>query len=363
MIVIPEVEEFRKSLANGGTARAVYIAGGDDGVRDGVVEVMIADGRAKEGIVTVLRLDAPPTKPETSKQSEGDSANTKQTIWDEIRLLAVEVPMFGGATVVVVSGCGSGSVKLSEPVKNVISEPPAHLRVVMFADRKTTKSALAKLVAVNGRLIDAKDVNDSQAMTAVVSAGRQVGLMVDGRVAAAIVDLVGSDRSAIESAVRVLAEYAGPDGRIGLADLPGLVQRTRKSAPWDLDDAIGNRNLALATKLAIRDLEDSKDPRGRAIGMFNGIVRQARKMFSAKAMLARGEDRKAAMEKLQIGWDFMWDRLIRSTQQYSREELEAFLIKAPALEIRIKRGHGGPTTQILDVLMSLMVQRPGTARR
>jgi len=343
---IQEIEQIRVELESGKAIPMVYVAGGDDGVMDALVQVFGGHYSAAGTETKVVRLDA---------------SGAKSDAWEQLAGIAGSFPMFDEKTIVVMTGCAGGA-KVPKETRPFLENPPDHAVFLFCADRKTSASPLAKLVKEHGRVLDFKDLKDAQARAVAISGARQMGLLLDAAAADALIDMVGTDLGAIDSALKSLAGLVVPGAgtvNVGVPDLAGLVRRTRKHAPWDLDEAIEKRDLARAVKVAIRELQDSKDPRSRVIGLFNTVLRRARTILVASDLLADRVGQTEAMERLGITWPFMYERVVDATRRYSRAELKTFLKNAMEMDIRMKRGVAGPETRVVEILTSLMVRRAG----
>lgn len=337
-MTIPEVEELRRSLAAGGKSAVLLVAGGDDAVREGVIDAVVEDMRRTASPVAIVRLDA-----------EG----AKTDAWARLAAMAQESPLFGEGTVAPVSGVGSGA-KVPPELAALLDAPAPHLRVILMAEGKATKSALATRVAAVGTIVAPAQLKEDQAQSLISRAAREAGIAFESRAQDALLDLVGADRSAIDTAIRLLREFVGEGGRVTEADLMGLVQRSRRPLPWDLQDAISDRNLARAVKVAVREIQDARDARGEAIVLFHKVMRQVRTLRTAQALVARGADSGESMKRLDIKHEFKWNLTKKGAARYRAIELDAFLKEAPAIEIRIKRGNAGPEPLILDLLARLI---------
>jgi len=333
-VKIAEVEDLARELAAGRGAPIALVAGGDDAVRDGVVRVLADRMREGGAAVSVVRLDAEPARTDA---------------WSRLAETASAVPLFGEAFVLAVSGCDAA--KAPAELKAFLDSPAPHVGLALFADRKAAKSGLARAVAAVGHVLAPADLREAAAVRVATELAREAGLRMDQRAASALVDMVGSDRAALAGAIESLAEYKGKGGAVVEEDLRGLVTRTRKAAPWDMDEAVGARDLAKAVRLASREIQDSPD---RLLRVFNGVVRHARQMLSAKGLVARHETDAKAMEELKIGFDFQWRRLRDAAARYSREELAAFLRDVPRLETQAKRGYASDEAFITHVLARLI---------
>lgn len=340
---IPELDPLRKAIAGGTSVPVVFVSGGDEAVGQAVVELLAEDLRRTASPVTVERLDAEPARSDA---------------WSRLADVAAAVPMFGEGTVLSIAGCGKGATVPAE-LKSLLASWPPHLRVVLLAERKAEGSPLGKAVKAAGQVVSLADLKDRAAEGLAEQAARDRGVVLGPGVPALLIDLVGPDRGAIDAAVQALAEYLGPGGRASPADLQGLVQRSRKANPWDLDEAISARDLARALKIAVRDVEDARDGRSQALRILYGVMRHVRRMLVASDLVRRRVDDKTAMKRLGVSWPFMWERLRDGAARYTQAELAAFLAGAVDVDLRFKRAQTRPAVLVTDLLTRLI----GAARR
>ncbi len=337
-VKIPELDGLLKAIDGGESVPVVLVSGGDDAVVKAVVALLAKDLGRTASPVGVERLDAEPARTEA---------------WGRLVEVASAVPMFGEGTILVITGCGKGE-KVPAELKSLLASWPPHVRVALFANRKTESTPLGKAVKAVGQVVSLADLKDRAAEGLAEQAARDQQITLGPGVSRLLIDLVGVDRGAIESAVKVLAGYLGPGGRATDSDLQGLVQRSRKSNPWDLDEAISSRDLARALKIAVRDVEDAKDGKTQAMRILYGVLRHARKMLVTKDLVAQRIDAKVAMKRVGVNWPFMWERLRDGAARYSQPELEAFLAAAVDSDLRFKRGHTRPAVLVTDLLTRLI---------
>lgn len=341
---IADVEEFRALVKKGTAVPAVLVAGGDLALHDGVVGVLTDDLRARGSDVSVVRLDAGPVRTDA---------------WQRLADTAASLPMFGEGFVVVVANCEGA--KLAPELKQYLASPPDHVRLVLFADKKAATTGLGKAIAAAGHVMVPQEMKDPAAERLALQMAREAGLLMDAHAAAALVDMVGADRSALEAAFQSLAGFKGKGGLVGDEDLRGLVSRVRQTPTWELDDAINARDLARALKVAGRLLEDAKPGEG-PVKLLHMIVRQARQILVARDLIRRRVDAKASMERLGLRMPFHWEKLERAARKYGAQELEDFVRRAPDLEILVKRsGSNAAPEAVLTWILSLLM-RPAAAR-
>ncbi len=337
---IPEIEALRARAAQS-PLPAVLVAGDDAGVREGVVQVL-ADDLNVRGVasIEVTRL-------------EFDNEKARDA-YDRLAQVAGQPPMFGDAVVVVVDHRAPAVVP--DELKAFLAAPAPHVRLALWADRKAEKSGLARLVReAGGEVVALKDLKDRDAAQAAATEARERGLRLTSRAAAVLVDLVGTDRGAIGSAIEALARYKGGSGEVGEDDLVGLVRRTRKDVPWALDDAIAARDLRRTLKVVLRRLQDDPKP----LPILHSLVRVVRRILRAKDLVARKVPAEEAQKAMGIAWSFQWDRLREAQARYTDEELTAFLREVPRLEVLAKRDHAHAEALLTAVVAGLLGRTSG----
>lgn len=328
-MIIPEVEELKAALRSGAAIPAVLVTGDDQAVREAVVEA-VRDG------ARVVRVDA---------------SSTKSDAWQRFFDACSTMPMFMERVVFVVEG--HDGVTMPKELESFLASPPSHVRLLLCTERKAP--GLAKAVeAIGGRVVAVGDLNERQAKTVVEACARQAGIAIGRAAVEALVDLVGPDRAAIETAVRALLAYKGTGARIGEADLMGLVQRTRQVMPWDLPEAINSRDLKTAIKIACRELEDNG--KEAVMGIFHRVTRQARLLLRALELVKRNASDEEAMAALNMK-AYPWTKLRDAAKRWKASELRAFLLEAPSIEQLAKRTQASPEAVITHMLVRLISRK------
>jgi len=340
---LPETRELEEALRKGPPVFVVLVAGEDEAVRDEVVRLVQGDLQRTCSPVEVKR---------------GDAGSRNSDVWERVRADAQESPLFGEGVLWVVENPGAGEDFLKQ-AGPVLERRPSHLRLVLLAEEKAKSGALAKAVAVAGRVVLAVPPKAREAQRILQAICREVGITLDSRAQDALADLVGPDRATLTTVLGMLRDRVGPGGRVSEEDLRGMVQRSREQAPWDLTDAVVERDLRKAIKVAWRELEDAKEPRKALLGMLARVVRQVQQIRMAQDLLERKVPSDEAMATLKLRFDFKWEALRKGAGRYAPEELEAFLREGLAWETRLKRGPGAPETLATALLARVILPGGG----
>lgn len=331
---IPGIEGLRSRLQGEG-ACAVLVASEDEGVRQGVLQMLQEDLKARGAQrVEILRFEAdPPERP-----------------FVELANLAAQVPLFGDGYVVVVDRCSP--VIAPTELKSFLENPAAHIRLALFLDKKAVDSGLAKLVReAKGVVVAPPDLKEREAVQAAIEEARAKGLRLEPKAAAALIDLVGTDRKEISSAVEALVRYKGEGGLASEEDLLGLVRRTRKEVPWALDDAVVTKDLLRGVKIVLRRLQAE----GKPLPLLYALARIARRILQAKALVSQGLSDIEAQQAMRLGWAFQWERLREGQAGFDARGLEAFLKDVPRLEILLKRDYAPGEAVVLLAALNVFV--------
>ncbi|HOU54064.1 MAG TPA: hypothetical protein PLQ97_09065 [Myxococcota bacterium] len=344
---LPETRELEAALRGGKAPVVVLVAGEDEAVREQVIGLVQGDLGRTCSPVDVTR---------------GDAGPPKSDVWDRVKVDAMTVPLFGQGVVWVVENMGSGGQGAKE-LDEVLAKRPSHLRLVLLADEKARGGALAKAVLAAGGLVVLAQVPKAREAVRLIQAlAREAGIAIEARAQESLADLVGPDRATLESVIRSIRDLVGPGGRVAEGDLLGMVQRSRQNAPWDLPDAVVERDLRKALKVAWRDLEDAKRPGEEMLAILGRVVRQVQQIRMAQDLVARKVPSDEAMEVLKLRHEFKWEALRKGAGRYTPEELDAVLREAPAWETRLKRGPGRPETLVTALLTRVILPR-GKGRR
>lgn len=159
---------------------------------------------------------------------------------------------------------------------------------------------------------------------------KEHGFKIDRDACALIADFIGTELGILDNALRQVASYAGPDATITCDDVETCLISSRVRIVWDLTDAIGDRNLSLASTL-VRNLIDGGED---AFPILGAIAYRLRLMFRTREMLERGASPRDVKQSIKLGRDA--DRLIDGAKRYTVHELSHALHCAGQADIRLK---------------------------
>jgi DNA polymerase III delta subunit len=134
---------------------------------------------------------------------------------------------------------------------------------------------------------------------------------------------------ALGGEVEKLAAWAGAEA-VGRRAIEQLVAPSREAAAWALTDAWGSRDLSsllTACELAL----EKKEPFLLAVGLASHVSR----VRSAQALAEEGLGSREVASRLKLK-DFPARKALKHAERYSREELDAALVRLAELDAAIK---------------------------
>jgi DNA polymerase-3 subunit delta len=194
------------------------------------------------------------------------------------------LPMLGRARFVLVRAVNDLPDKELERLAEYVAAAVDTCCLVLLAEKLDGRSKLMKLAKQKGLLTEAQPLKIGAMRGFVAREVSRRGLRLEDAAAAALVDCVGTDISALSDALDRLSLYVGPNQPITLAAVEACVARVRVESIWALVDAVSARDRRTALK-ATGSLLDDREPPLRILAM---VVRQLRLLGRARQALDEG---------------------------------------------------------------------------
>jgi DNA polymerase-3 subunit delta len=149
-----------------------------------------------------------------------------------------------------------------------------------------------------------------------------------------LISKVGSDPVAVEAELRKLSLYVNAMGKreVTKKDIDKVVTKSIVTKPWELADALSERNMALTLTLYSEMENDSP------FAILAMCVTRMRELIAAKAMAAREPSERESLSKLFEGRDWQYENHGRWARNYTGDELVDALRRGVELEVAIKTG-------------------------
>ena len=234
-----------------------------------------------------------------------------------------------------------------EAVLSYLAAPASTTVLALVTAGVAKNTRLYKAVAALGAqsVIDCAPVKRSELPARVRAMATSHGITMTPAAANALIDAVGENTVAIDSALEKLAlSHAGADP-VGDGEVLALIPRTAEAKPWEFVDAFASRNIAKC--LMVRKRLDSTSPHA----LMAMCTTRIRELIAAKSLEERGQGRALASYLKVPDWR------VRShsvwAQAFSSAELRQALASARDAEQAMKSG-ADPEAAFIDWYISVI---------
>jgi DNA polymerase III subunit delta len=238
----------------------------------------------------------------------------------------------GGGRLVVVEGVETWRARDVESIGAYLSDALPGAVLALWAHAAPKGGALADLVAKTGQVL-AFDVPKPRSPSAWVAGEfKRLGVEVDADAARALVDLVGDDVLTLASEIEKIATWAA--GRsVGIREVESLAVPVREVESWAVTDAWGARDLSAAMAACDASLEQ-REPFSIAVSLASHVGR----VRAAQLLAEEGLGTREIAKRLGLRSEFPARKALAHSENYSREELDAAIVRLAELDAAIKGG-------------------------
>ncbi len=117
----------------------------------------------------------------------------------------------------------------------------------------------------------------------IIAHARALGKNVSHPAVAQLIELNGANLRQLETELEKIAAYAGDRGMIEPADVRAVGSASREAIAWDLNDAVGERNLGKALRLLDRLLFQGEE----VMGLLFAITSRVRQLLILRELVDR----------------------------------------------------------------------------
>lgn len=234
-----------------------------------------------------------------------------------------------GGRLVVVHGVERWRKADVDAVAAYLAEPTPGAVLALVADEPLKGDALAKLAEQRGQVLRYDVPKPANLHAWVRREFERRAAVADTEAARALVEICGEDVVALASEVDKIVAWAGGEP-ITRRDVEVLAAGGREAAAWALTDAWGARNLP-ALLAACESALERKDAFALAVGLASHVGR----VRAAQALAEEGLRSKEVAARLKIK-EFPARKALAHAEKYSREELDAALVRLAELDAALK---------------------------
>ena len=236
----------------------------------------------------------------------------------------------GGGRLVVVEGVETWRVGDVESVAAYLADSSPGAVLALWAHDTPKSSSLADLVGKRGKVL-AFDVPRPRSPSAWVAGEfKRLGVEVDADAARALVDIVGDDVLTLSSEIEKVATWAG-GGPVGIREVQAIAVPAREVEAWAVTDAWGARDLSAALAACEASLEQ-REPFWIAVSLASHVTR----VRAAQLLAEEGIGTREIAKRLGLRSEFPARKALSHSQNYSRDELDAAIVRLAELDAAIK---------------------------
>ncbi len=294
-----------------------YLVVGDDSLKK---EAVLARMRVRLEKLGDLSFNADSFDAETASGEEIVSACQTMPFASEKRLVVVD-----------------DAEKLKKPDAELVATylaSPADTTVLLLICEKLAKNArLYKAVSALGKtaVIDCARPAKRDMAAHVRNMAANHGFTLTDGAARSLVELLGDDTVRIDNELAKLSLAGSGNAALTEEEVRRVVSREAEAKPWDLTDALSDRNLARALSARMRM------PSASPYSLLGMCVSRIRELICARSVLAAGGNQAQIAQALKMP-DWKVRNLEGWARRYAEDELRDALKSALACEREMKSG-------------------------
>ena len=236
---------------------------------------------------------------------------------------------------------------ISETLVHYLDDPSPGTVLAVVAEKLARGTRLYKAIAKKGdrSVVDCTPKKRWELPAQVRAMAPKYGKTITPDAAEELVRRTGESTLLIDAQLKALAAFVGQRDPIGLVDVQEHVARTAEVKPWDLVDAVCERDLPAALHLL------SLMPGTSPVAIQSFVNGRLRELICAKALERRGSSRELASALGRPAWQVK--NHARWARNYRMDELTGALRASAACE-RVLKGTGDSQTALIVWLCSFM---------
>ncbi len=236
----------------------------------------------------------------------------------------------GGGRLIVVEGVESWRAPDVEAVEVYLADASPGAVLALWAHETPKSGALAGLVDKRGQVLSFEVPRPRSPSAWVAGEFKRLGLNVDADAARALVEIVGDDVLLLASEIEKIATWAG-GGSVGVREVESIAVPGREVEVWAVTDAWGARDLPAAIAACEASLEQRE-----AFSIAVSLASHVGRVRTAQLLAEEGLGAREVAKRLGLRSDFPARKALAHSENYSREELEAAIVRLAELDAAIK---------------------------
>lgn len=232
-----------------------------------------AEKRLRDRLAAVADLDFNMETFDGSSAAVADVINAANTL-----------PFMSDRRLVVVHHVDAMDAAALEQLAEYAKDPAPETCLVLVATKVAKNSKLYRAVSGTGVVFEYTAPKRSEYAAEVVKLVRERGKRIAPVAAERLVDVAGRDLRRLDAEIAKLVAFVGEAPEVTAADVERVASATGTASVFDLTDAVGSRDTALALRVVGGLLAAGETP----LGMLAMLARHVRALIGANALASRG---------------------------------------------------------------------------
>jgi DNA polymerase III subunit delta len=235
-----------------------------------------------------------------------------------------------GGRLVAIEGVETWRAADLESVAAYLADSSPGAVLALWAHETPKSSALADLVAKHGQVLAYDVPRPRSPSTWVAGEFKRLGVEVEADAARMLVDIVGDDVLTLASEIEKIATWAA-GSPVGAREIEAMAVPAREVEAWAVTDAWGARDLPAAMAACEASLEQ-REPFSIAVSLASHVGR----VRAAQLLAEEGLGAREVAKRLGLRSEFPARKALAHSENYSREELDAAIVRLADLDAAIK---------------------------
>ncbi len=242
------------------------------------------------------------------------------------------LPFASPYRLVIVKDIDKAAASIQESLVKYLDNPNPTTVLALTSAKLAKNKKLYKVIAKLGKqtIIDCNPKSKKSLPNQVVRYAEAAGVSMDLAAATDLIAMVGESTTRLDTEVKKIALALGRGAHIGRKEVHEMVARTAEVKPWDLTDAMFERDPRKVEMVLKR--VDLNAP----FGSLSYAVRCVRELLYAKGYDRRNDRAGFAADLKKSGW--LEDKCFRQARNFTAAELREALISAADAEKALKTG-------------------------
>src|ERR1700693_115880 len=234
-----------------------------------------------------------------------------------------------------------------------IERPAPSACLVFIASKTDMRKSFFSRLRDRGRLVSCDKLYENQVAGWIRGYLKEIALEADENAILYLKQEFGSDLFRLSAEIGKIRVFTGEKRKIAIADCIAVSKGDQGCPPFDLVNAVGDREATNALKRLHSLLEAGEQP----LGLLFLLVRHFRNAMRLKEMQVRKMSRMEMGKKLQIP-DFFFSNFLRQAGLFSRSELEAALGLCLEADSQLKNNIHRPERVMESLILDLCGKKP-----